>query len=88
MKNILFYQDRRAASGTASINGNSSSVLGGALYFPKQTLDINGNSNLHFTCAQFVGYILNFSGNGTISNTCTGGYGDHTIMGQHVRLMA
>jgi Flp pilus assembly protein TadG len=87
MHDILFYQDRRAASGTASINGNSSSTFSGAMYFPKQTLDINGTSNLQFSCAQFVGYILNFSGNGAITNTCPGGYGTNTIMGQHVRLI-
>jgi hypothetical protein len=88
MNTILFYQDRRAASGTTnSINGNSSSVLGGAMYFPKQTLDINGTSNLHFTCAQFVSRIVNFSGNGNISNSCTAGYGGNAIMGQHVRLV-
>jgi len=87
LHNILFYQDRRAAAGTASINGNSDSVLTGAMYFPKQTLDVNGTSNLHFNCAQMVSLIVNFSGNGTINNTCTAGYGNNTIMGQHVRLI-
>lgn len=88
LHDILFYQDRRATTGTASINGNSSSVLSGAMYFPKQTLDVNGTSNLHFNCAQFVSLIVNFSGNGTINNTCAAGYGNNTIMGQHVRLIA
>ncbi len=88
-KNILFYQDRRAVSGTTnSINGNSSSLLSGALYFPKQQLDINGNSNLTFTCAQFVARDVSFSGNGSINNTCTGGYGGDAITGNHVRLVA
>ena len=44
---ILFYQDRRAAAGTTnSVNGNSSSLLSGAFYFPRPNLDINGTSNL------------------------------------------
>ena len=86
---ILFYQDRRAAAGaTNSVNGNSDSVLSGALYFPNQTLDINGTSNLTFTCAQFVSRTISFSGNGSINNTCTAGYGDDAITGNHVRLVA
>jgi Flp pilus assembly protein TadG len=89
--NILFYQDRRAQSGTSQtnqINGNSSSTMSGAFYFPTRTLDINGTSNLSFSCAQFVARTVNFSGNGSITNTCTGGYGDDTITGNHVRLVA
>jgi hypothetical protein len=88
--NLLFYQDRRAASGTSQtnqINGNSASVLSGAFYFPTRTLDINGTSNLSFSCAQFVARTVNFSGNGSITNTCTGG-GGGTITGNHVRLVA
>jgi Flp pilus assembly protein TadG len=87
---LLFYQDRRAVSGPSKvnkINGNSASVLGGAFYFPNQQLDINGNANLNFACGQFVARNVSFSGNGGITNTCTGGYGDDTITGRHVRLV-
>ena len=89
--NILFYQDRRASSGssaTNNINGNSSSVFSGAFYFPTRTLDINGTSNLTFDCGQFVARTVNFSGNGSITNTCDDGYDDDTITGNHVRLVA
>lgn len=88
---ILFYQDRRAPESTTivnKINGNSNSLLTGAFYFPNQQLQINGTAGLNFTCAQFVSYIIEFSGNGSINNTCTGGYGDNEIMGRHVRLVA
>jgi hypothetical protein len=89
--NILMYQDRRAASGssqTNQINGNSGSLMQGAMYFPTRTLDINGTAGLHFSCAQFVARTVVFSGNGGVTNTCTGGYGGNTIMGRHVRLVA
>jgi hypothetical protein len=89
--NILIYQDRRAPSGTSTvnrINGNSSSLMSGALYFPNQLLDINGTAGLNFSCAQFVARIVNFSGNGSITNTCAAGYGTNSIMGRHVRLVA
>ena len=90
-EDILFYQDRRAASGTNTvnkINGNSSSTFSGAMYFPNQVLEVNGNSGLNFSCAQFVSRRVEFSGNGSITNTCPGGYGDGSIMGKHVRLVA
>ena len=88
---IVIYQDRRATSGPSKvnrINGNASSVIEGAFYFPKQQLQINGGAGLEFTCGQFVAYIVEFSGNSTIENTCTGGYGGNSIMGKHVRLVA
>jgi len=89
--NILMYQVRRAASGSGQsnqINGNSTSLLQGAMYFPTRILDINGTSGLNFTCAQFVARTVNFSGNGSLTNTCTAGYGPNAIMGEHVRLVA
>jgi hypothetical protein len=88
---ILFYQDRRAPKSTTvvhKINGNSSSTFSGAFYFPNQQLQINGNSGLTMNCAQFVSYVVEFAGNGSINNTCTAGYGDNEIMGRHVRLVA
>lgn len=88
---LLFYQDRRAATGSTivnKINGNSSSLMSGAFYFPNQQLQINGTAGLNFSCAQFVSYIIEFAGNGSINNTCAAGYGDNEIMGRHVRLVA
>lgn len=85
---ILMYQDRRAGTGTNTINGNNKSMLSGALYFPKQELQINGSADLTFNCAQFVSWTVDFSGNGTATNTCTAGYGSKSIMGRHVRLVA
>ena len=90
-QDILFYQDRRATSGSNTvnkINGNSSSTFTGAMYFPNQQLQVNGNAGLNFSCAQFVARRVEFSGNGSITNTCPGGYGNGSIMGKHVRLVA
>lgn len=90
-EDILIYQDRRAQSSSSAvnkINGNSDSLLTGAFYFPNQQLQINGTAGLNFSCAKFVARTVDFSGNGSITNTCTGGYGDDGIMGKHVRLVA
>lgn len=90
-EDILIYQDRRAPSSSSTINkinGNSASLMSGAFYFPNQQMQINGTAGLDFNCAQFVARTVDFSGNGSINNTCTGGYGDDSIMGKHVRLVA
>jgi len=90
-EDILIYQDRRAPSSSSTvnkINGNSDSLMSGAFYFPNQQMQINGTAGLDFNCAQFVARTVDFAGNGSINNTCTGGYGDDAIMGRHVRLVA
>jgi hypothetical protein len=89
---VLFYQDRRATSGSNTVNrvnGTSSSVFTGAMYFPKQHLQVNGNAGLTFTCAQFVAWTVEFSGNSGITNSCTNpANGPDPIRGRHVRLVA
>jgi hypothetical protein len=68
---IAIYQDRRAqdsASSQNKINGNSSSVVNGALYVPNQELDYNGTGNTTAVCTMFVTRRVKFSGNSTTSN--------------------
>ncbi len=91
---ILFYQDRRATKSETivnKINGNANSLMSGAFYFPNQQLQINGTAGLNFNCANFVSYVVEFAGNGSINNTidstCPAG-GDPDFMGRHVRLVA
>ena len=70
-KGIAIYQDRRATDGpskTNKINGNSDSVITGALYFPNQELDYNGTGNTSATCTMFVSRRIKFSGNSATSN--------------------
>ena len=70
-KGIAIYQDRRAQDGpskTNKINGNSDSVITGALYFPSQELDYNGTGNTTAVCTMFVSRRIKFSGNGATSN--------------------
>jgi hypothetical protein len=61
--------------------------MSGAFYFPNQQLQINGTAGLNFDCAKFVSYVVEFSGNGSINNTCDEDPEDG-IMGRHVRLVA
>ncbi|WP_338504971.1 pilus assembly protein TadG-related protein [Sphingomonas kaistensis] len=94
-RGLLFYQDRRAVqtnNNANHINGTSTSTFSGAMYFPSTHLNINGNAGLKFTCAQFVSWTVEFSGNSGISNTintsCDDGSDPNAILGRHVRLVA
>jgi hypothetical protein len=85
---ILFYQDRRAQdSGSNTMNGNASSKLQGALYFPSQEIAFSGTSGMITDCLQLVGLRLTFSGNTSIANNCPSGSGAASWKGQQVRLV-
>lgn len=86
---ILMYQDRRALdSGTNKINGNSSSVLQGAIYFPNQAMQFNGTTGMDTKCLQLVAKRLSFTGNSAISNVCPANSGAKSIPGTVIRLVA
>lgn len=86
---ILMYQDRRALdSGTNKVNGNSSSILQGAIYFPKQAMEFTGNTGMQTNCLQLVAKRLTFTGNSSISNVCPAGSGAGSIPGTVIRLVA
>ena len=68
---IAIYQDRRAAACTGNcnkINGNSGSVITGAVYFPSQEVQYNGTGNTSAVCTMFVAKRITFSGNSATSN--------------------
>lgn len=68
---VLFYQDRRALdSGSNKINGNASSVLQGAFYFPGQAMEFSGTSGMTTTCVKMVSKRVTFIGNSNIVNQC------------------
>jgi Flp pilus assembly protein TadG len=86
-KGIAIYQDRRASdcnSCNNKINGNSSSIIQGALYFPNQELDYNGSGTTNAICTMFVARRIKFSGNSDVSNKFSklancGAYGMNTL---------
>ena len=73
-KGIAIYQDRRATDCNScnKVNGNSGSIIQGALYFPSQELEYNGTGTTSAICTMFVAKRLNFSGNSTTSNKFKG----------------
>lgn len=71
---MAFFQDRRATDCNQcnKVNGNSGSIIQGALYFPQQELEYNGTGNTTAQCTMFVARRLNFSGNSTTTNKFRG----------------
>jgi len=70
-KGLAIMQDRRAATCTGNcntINGNSSSVVTGAVYFPNQEVWYNGTGTTTATCTMFVAKRIMFTGNSGTSN--------------------
>ena len=85
---ILFAQDQRALSGpTNLINGNATSTLQGALYFPNQSVSFTGTSGLQTQCLQLVAKNVSFSGNTSITNNCPAASGAQAFNGVIVRLV-
>ena len=86
---VIFYQDRRALdSGTNKLNGNSSSSLRGAVYFPSQEIVYNGTTGMKTACLQLVAKRIEFTGNSQISNICPADSGAGAIPGSVIRLVA
>ena len=87
-KGIAMYQDRRASSlNQSTFNGDGSTFLQGALYFPNQQLNFLGNAGASTNCVQMVARRVYFSGSSAINNTCPSGSGAGSFKGQHVRLV-
>jgi hypothetical protein len=96
-KGIAIFQDRKATDSNGAnnkINGNSNSVINGAIYFPNQALDYNGTGNTSATCTLLIAKRITFSGNSGTSNKfkkasdCSN-YGMSGIQGgRRVRLVA
>jgi Putative Flp pilus-assembly TadE/G-like len=66
-RGIAIYQDRRANGNTDQINGGSGNVLSGVVYFPKDTLWLNGTGDAVSLCSMFVANNLKFNGTGQIA---------------------
>jgi Flp pilus assembly protein TadG len=71
---VLFYQDRNAPvsiTATNKINGDANSKFKGVIYFPSQSVQMNGNATIVDSCLQVIGQTVTFTGNFTLPNACT-----------------
>lgn len=89
---LLIYQDRRAVNGTdanhqSRLNGNSTSFLQGAFYFPNQQVTFNGTAGMSTNCMKLVARTVLYSGDMHISNVCPADSGVLDFTGKKVRLV-
>jgi len=66
-KGIAVYQDRRATGNIDRINGGSGNNISGVVYFPKDTLWINGTGTAVSLCAMWIANNIKFNGNSSIA---------------------
>ena len=73
---ILFYQDRHAATDLPGdenrLGGSSFSKLSGLIYFPSQTVYVDGNMRPDVQCTRFIARRLVFAGHVYIAENCDG----------------
>ena len=71
---ILFYQDRHAPPELPGdenrIGGNSFSKLSGMIYFPSETIYVDGNDSPDVKCSRFIARRLVFAGRVYIGTGC------------------
>jgi hypothetical protein len=89
---ILIYQDRHAARDLPGdenrVGGSSFSSLKGILYFPSETLYLDGNMSPDLQCARLLAKRLVFAGRVYISKKCDSAGGKTTFEGTEVRLIS
>jgi Flp pilus assembly protein TadG len=66
-RGIAVYQDRRATGNIDRINGGSSNVISGVVYFPKDTLWINGTGTAVSLCSMYIANNIKFNGTSSIA---------------------
>ena len=89
---LLMVQDRRALPEEKGeeniIAGNASSKLDGILYFPSQTLRLDGSASPDMKCARLIGRKLILKGHILIAQGCTADKGKLKLSGAEVRLVS
>jgi Flp pilus assembly protein TadG len=85
---VLMFQDGTTENGEWNkLNGGSTMLLKGAIYFPKQNIEFTGdNSSTANTCVILVANQLTFIGNSTIYNTGCDEAGIEPVQVKGVRL--
>jgi hypothetical protein len=89
LKDILFYQDRRARhlSTENILIGNSTSTFNGGIYFPGSTLNFTGNSSSSGICVRIVALRITMTGNSQVTMRCPSSVRDN-LAGYIARLVA
>jgi len=82
---MLVFEDRNS-SGTNknNINGNTSTVLNGTMYFPVSNVDFAGTATVTSQCLMIAASTINITGNANMSTFCPAGSTEDTIVANTV----
>ena len=69
---IAFFGDRTQAYAVNLFNGNSTSYITGALYFPSQDVTFSGNYSGQNDCMQVVALTIEYTGSAEFGTDCSG----------------
>jgi hypothetical protein len=70
-KGVLFYGDRDNSYASNKFNGNATSKLTGAMYFPSQDVQFLGNFSGNNGCMRIVAATIKFTGSSDMNADCT-----------------
>jgi hypothetical protein len=68
---ILFFGDRTMPNAVQKINGDATSLMTGAIYFPSQEVDLLGNFSGAGGCMQIVADTIYYTGSSTFRDDCS-----------------
>jgi len=71
-KGLVFFGDRSQPDAVNTINGDSSSLITGTIYFPSQEVRFLGNFSGAGGCTQVVADTILYTGNAHFTTNCTG----------------
>jgi hypothetical protein len=79
---LLFFGDRTQATADNKVNGNNTSNVTGAFYFPSQRLEFLGNFSGTQACTQIIADTVLYQGSANFQHNCPGtGVRDLTTVG-------
>lgn len=69
--NMLIFEDRNNnPTNSQIINGNSTSLIQGTMYFPSSNVQVNGTANINSSCLQLTAQTITVLGNATLETRC------------------
>ena len=86
---LTFFGSRSGSGLTHQVNGNSGSVVEGAVYFPKSAIQFSGNSKTSGGggCTQVIGLTVELTGNSSLRSTCQSSGTRDLLANRFVRLV-
>jgi hypothetical protein len=86
---LTFFGSRSGSALAHQVNGNSGSIVEGAVYFPSAHIEFSGNSKTSGGggCTQVIGFTIELTGNSSLRSTCAASGTRDVLANRFVRLV-